>query len=334
MKDNSEVQNRRVASLRRSLGPVIRDALNATRIVEVMVNADGRIWFDEIGKGCYDSGETITPHEAETTLRLIASSIGEPISRDNPRLSGVLPETYERIQGQYPPLVEAPVFTIRKPPAVIFTLANYVEQDSLDEAQAEYLNTAVREKHNIIIAGGTGSGKTTFANALLRLPAYADERIVIIEDTPELQCSAENRINLLTKNDEPKVTIRDLVVDTLRHRPDRIVVGEIRDGAAHDVLKAWNTGHPGGLCTLHANSAGEALERLEELIGEHPHIGQQSEKTIRGRIARTIDTIVFIERTDSGRRVKELVKVEHYSASEGYDLQSAPTKRIPARYVS
>ena len=120
-----------------------------------------------------------------------------------------------------------------------------------------------------MVSGGTSSGKTTFLNALLAEPAIAEDRIVLIEDTVELQCSAEDHLQLLTKRTEPRITIRDLVQTTLRLRPDRIVIGEIRDGAgALDMLKAWNTGHDGGLGTVHANTAVDALHRLEDLIAK------------------------------------------------------------------
>src|SRR5699024_4919284 len=251
-------------------------------------------------------------------------------------ISGVLPETNERVQGEYPPIVEAPAFSIRKPPDVIFELSKYIDDGALTQAQADAIERAVADKKNVIVAGGTGSGKTTFANALLRLPGYMDDRVLIIEDTPELQCSAANRINMLTKDADAgeAVTIRHLVQDSLRLRPDRIVVGEIRDGAAHEVLKAWNTGHPGGLCTVHANSAAETLERLEELIGENPNIARQSEKTVRNRVARTIDLIVFIKRTKGGRTIDDLIEVLGYDEASGYDLHSLKTSVIKAGCVS
>ena len=161
---------------------------------------------------------------------------------------------------------------------------------------------------------GTGSGKTTLANALLAEPAFALDRVVIIEDTAELQCAAADRVELLTKRIEPAVTMADLVRDTLRLRPDRIVIGEVRDGSALDLLKAWNTGHPGGLATIHANSAHEALSRLEDLIGE------VTQRIPHRAIAAAINIVVFIERTREGRRVRSVSKVRGWGP-DGYDLE-------------
>ena len=166
------------------------------------------------------------------------------------------------------PVVSSPAFAIRKRPEVVFTLDEYVAGGMMTEAQAAIIRAAAVARQNMLIVGGTGSGKTTLANAILAEPAFAEDRVVLIEDTAELQCSAADQIQMLTKRTEPQVTMTDLVRDTLRLRPDRIIIGEVRDGSALDLLKAWNTGHPGGLATIHANSAAEGLTRLEDLIGE------------------------------------------------------------------
>ena len=213
------------------------------------------------------------------------------------------------------PIVANPAFAIRKRPEIVFTLANYVETGVMTAAMAEALRQAARDRQNLLIAGGTGSGKTTLANAILAEPAFAGDRVVLIEDTAELQCAAADRLEMLTKRTDPPVTMTDLVRDTLRLRPDRIIIGEVRDGSALDLLKAWNTGHPGGLATIHANSAREALTRLEDLIGE------VTQRVPYRAIAQAINLVVFIERTVTGRRVRDVSRVTGLDG-DAYVLQS------------
>jgi type IV secretion system protein VirB11 len=181
---------------------------------------------------------------------------------------------------------------------------------------AALLRRAAVERQNLLIAGGTGSGKTTLANAILAEPAFSADRVVLIEDTAELQCAAPDRVEMLTKRTDPAVTMTDLVRDTLRLRPDRIIIGEVRDGSALDLLKAWNTGHPGGLATIHANSAAEALTRLEDLIGE------VTQRVPYRAIAQAINLVVFIERTATGRRVRTVARVTGRD-EHGYRLEEA-----------
>lgn len=300
---NPVVMTRQVEALRLAMSVTIRNALIDPMVVEVMVNSDGKIWLDRIGEGRINTGETLTPDQAETVIRVIANHIKEVATAANPMISGVLPETGERFQGMLPPLVKAPSFTIRKRPEIIYTLDDYVDRGIMTDGQADALRQAVAQRANILIAGGTGSGKTTLANAILIDPAFKSDRVVLIEDTPELQCSADDRLELLTKRTVPPVTIQDLVKATLRLRPDRIIIGEVRDGAALDMLEAWNTGHPGGLCTLHANSATDALNRIEDLVGR-----VTARIPIRA-IVSAINLIVYIRRTAEGRRVEEIVRV-------------------------
>ena len=229
--------------------------------------------------------------------------MGEVVTRDRPRVSATLPETGERFQGAFMPIVPSPAFAIRKRPEVVFTLDDYVEQAIMTASQAAAIRAAAVNRDNMLIVGGTGSGKTTLANAILAEPAFATDRVVLIEDTAELQCSAEDKVQMLTKRTEPVVTMTDLVRDTLRLRPDRIIIGEVRDGSALDLLKAWNTGHPGGLATIHANSAREGLTRLEDLIGEAtPRIPYRA-------ITQAINVVIFIERAPNGRRVREVSRL-------------------------
>lgn len=198
-------------------------------------------------------------------------------------------------------IATAPVLAIRKRPKFIYTLDDYVRDGIATVGQAAQLRAAIIARRNIVVAGGTGSGKTTLLNALLAESDFVDARLLILEDTAELQCAGADVVQLLTKRTAPAVTMRDLVQMTLRLRPDRIVVGEVRDGAALEVLKAWNTGHPGGLLTIHANSAPDALVRLEDLCLETG--AARAERLI----ASAVDIIVFMARTRAGRRIEEIV---------------------------
>lgn len=295
--------DRKARALRSALGTDIAEALDDPHVVEVMVNPDGRIWADRIGEGRRDTGARLDPAAAERVLRLLADHVGEVVNRNSPRVSATLPGSGERFQGVMPPLVANPMFAIRKRPEVIFTLEDYCAQGIMTTTQADLLRQAVKQRENILIVGGTGSGKTTLANAILAVPEFSEDRVFLIEDTAELQCSAPDRVELLTKRTDPPVTMTDLVRDSLRLRPDRIVIGEVRDGSALDLLKAWNTGHPGGLATIHANSAADGLTRLEDLIGE------VTERIPYRAIAEAIRLLVFIRRTPTGRRVETIARV-------------------------
>ena len=297
------VSDRKVAALRQAMGPVIAAALADRLVVEVMVNPDGRIWVDRIGEGRAYTGHCLAASDADRILRLLADHVGEVVTKDRPRISATLPETGERFQGAFMPIVASPAFAIRKRPEVVFTLDDYVERGIMAAPMAAVLRAAAACRQNLLIAGGTGSGKTTLANAILAEEAFAADRVVLIEDIAELQCAAADKVEMLTKRTDPPVTMTDLVRDTLRLRPDRIVIGEVRDGSALDLLKAWNTGHPGGLATIHANSAAEALTRLEDLIGE------VTQRVPYRAITQAIDVVVFIERTATGRRVREVSRL-------------------------
>ena len=313
----SIVQQRHNESLNHALGPVIAGALARPDVVEIMANPDGGLWVDIIGQGRQRLG-AIDSSSAETVIRLLAAHAGENANPESPAIAGVLPATGERFQGLLPPLVDRPTFTIRKRPTRIFTLDDYVASGVLAADSAKSIRHAIAQRQNILVAGGTGSGKTTLVNAILHEPEFQMQRVVLIEDTRELQCSAPDRVELLTKNTEPKVTMNDLLRMTLRLRPDRIVVGEVRGGEALALLKAWNTGHPGGVATIHANSAEDALYRLEDLIGE------VSQTVPRRSIASAINLVVFIERIAAapGRVVSEILQVADFS--EGKYMLNKP----------
>lgn len=280
----------------------ITDALDDPLVKEIMVNPDGKIWVDKMGEGRIYTGKTMPRADADSTIRLLADHAGLVVTKDSPLVAATLPITGERFQGMFPPIVANPSFTIRKPAIFIFGLDSYVERGALTARQAEKLRQAITDKLNILIIGGTGSGKTTFANALLAEPAFKDDRLVIIEDNPELQCDAPDKVSMLARMIEPMILTRDLIFTSLRLRPDRIIVGEVRDGAALEMIKVMNTGHPGSICTLHANSTHDALYRLEDLIGE------VSERIPFRAIGSAIDLIIDIQRTPYGGRINEIVR--------------------------
>lgn len=303
----TQTEQRLIDAFRAQLGPAIREALDCPTVVEVMVNDCGRVRLDTVDRGRIETAYAMPGGSAEAIIRLVANHIGETVSSEHPLVAGTIPLTGERFQGVMPPLTKAPNFTIRKKPKAVFRLDDYVVAGTMRPDQAATLRHAVANHKNIIVSGGTSSGKTTLVNALLSEESLVEDRVVLIEDTRELQCGASDQVQLLTKRTEPKITMRDLVQTTLRMRPDRIVVGEIRDGAgALEMLKAWNTGHDGGLGTLHANSAPEALHRLEDLLSEvvanvpYRLIGQ------------AVDVVVQIRRTSEGRRIEEVVSVNGY----------------------
>jgi P-type conjugative transfer ATPase TrbB len=303
--DHPIMAERRLEALRHALGPVALAALVDPDVVEILANPDGQLVLDRIGASRIATGERLAPEARDRVIRLIADYVGEPVLPEDPRLSGVLPGTGERFQGILPPVSRAPVFSIRKRPGRIFTLADYQAQGILTANQRNAIEQGAESRQNMLISGGTSSGKTTLANAILALPAFTDTRTILIEDTPELQCSAWDQVALLTRRTPKPIGVGDLVRDSLRLRPDRIVVGEMRDGAAAlETLKAWNTGHPGGLSTIHANSAAEALLRLEDLTAE------VSATIPRRAIGQAIDLVIQIARTREGRRVETIVTIE------------------------
>ncbi|SDD06330.1 type IV secretion system protein VirB11 [Bradyrhizobium brasilense] len=299
---NSESFARGARMLRTALGPAIARYLDDASIVEVMLNPDGRLWIDRLSEGLSDTGERLSAADGERIVRLVAHHVGAEVHAGAPRVSAELPETGERFEGLLPPVVAAPAFAIRKPAVAVFTLDDYVAAGIMSADQAVALREGVAARANILVAGGTSTGKTTLTNALLAEVAKTADRVVIIEDTRELQCAAPNLVAMRTK--DGVASLSDLVRSSLRLRPDRIPVGEVRGAEALDLLKAWGTGHPGGVGTIHAGSAIGALRRLEQLI-------QEAVVTVpRALIAETIDLVAVLSGRGSARRLAELVRVE------------------------
>lgn len=308
----SEAASRGARMLRTALGPAIATWLENPAIIEVMLNPDGRLWIDRLGEGLADTGDTMSAADGERIIRLVAHHVGTEIHAASPRVSAELPETGERFEGLIPPVVAAPSFAIRKPAVAVFTLADYVRAGIMSVGQADLLRAAVATRQNILVAGGTSTGKTTLTNALLAEIAKTSDRVVLIEDTRELQCTSPNLVALRTK--DGVATLSDLVRSALRLRPDRIPIGEVRGAEALDLLKAWGTGHPGGVGTIHAGSAIGTLRRMEQLI-------QEAVVTVpRALIAETINIIAVLVRDGSGRRLAELARVEGLGISGDYQI--------------
>ena len=311
----SEAVSRGARMLRTALGPAIAAFLEDPAIVEVMLNPDGRLWIDRLSSGLADTGERLSAADGERIVRLVAHHVGAEVHAGAPRVSAELPETGERFEGLLPPVVAAPAFAIRKPAVAVFTLDDYAAAGIMSAAQAAILRRAVAERRNILVAGGTSTGKTTLTNALLAEVAKTADRVVLIEDTRELQCLAPNLVALRTK--DGVVSLSDLVRSSLRLRPDRIPIGEVRGAEALDLLKAWGTGHPGGIGTIHAGTGIGALRRLEQLI-------QEAVVTVpRALIAETIDLVAVLAGRGSERRLAELVRVAGLGPTGDYALSAA-----------
>jgi P-type conjugative transfer ATPase TrbB len=311
-----EARSRGARMLRTAMGPSIAAWLADPQVIEIMLNPDGRLWVDRLGLGQADSGERLTAADGERIIRLVAHHVGAEVHGKAPRVSAELPESGERFEGLLPPVVAAPTFAIRKPAVAVFLLEDYVTAGIMSAAQAAVLRASVTDRLNILVAGGTGTGKTTLTNALLAEIAATNDRVVLIEDTRELQCRAQNLVALRTK--DGVASLSDLVRSSLRLRPDRIPIGEVRGAEALDLIKAWGTGHPGGIGTIHAGSAIGALRRMEQLI-------QEAIVTVpRALIADTINLVAVLVRDGTGRRLAELSRVE------GLDPETGDYRLIPA----
>lgn len=301
---SGESERRLIANLRDALGDVIVAALNDLAVVEVMLNPDGKLFIERIGEGIRPAG-TMIAHDAEAVIGRVAHALSTEINRERPIISGELPLGGHRFEGLLPPAAPAPMFTIRKRASVLISLDRYVEDGILTTAQVAVIRDAIAQRLNIVVSGGTGTGKTTLTNAILRefVDVTPEHRLVILEDTAEIQCAAKNYAILHTTD---TVDMNRLLKSTMRLRPDRIIVGEVRDGAALTLLKAWNTGHPGGIATVHANNAKAALTRLEQLVAE------VSSQPMPEVIGEAVDLIVSIERTPKGRIVREILRVDGF----------------------
>ena len=308
---NDVSAHRTLAMLASAFGEHVSEALSDPSVTEVMLNPDGHLWTDRTGEGRQDTGQKINAEDAERIIRLVANFKGESAHSASPIISAELPGG-ERFEGLLPPITTAPSFSIRKAGAKVLELSDYIADGILSEDHCAALIKAIQSRLNILIIGGTGSGKTTLANALLAEIAELNDRILILEDTRELRCKAPDVVALRTSDN---VSMAALVRSSLRLRPDRIIIGEVRGGEALDLLKAWNTGHPGGIATVHANSAIAGLSRIEQLILEAiPTVPP-------GLITDAIDVLVYISGKDSSRRVETIARLTGF---DGLNYQLEP----------
>lgn len=300
------VKERAKEKLLRDLGDVFLHAFNDPKTVEIMLNSDGALWQERLGESMRLIG-SMRASQAEAVIKTVAGFYGKEITRIKPVLESEFPLDGSRFAAQLPPVVAGPTFALRKKAISVFTLEDYVSKGIMTQAQRNSLAKAVRAHRNILVIGGTGSGKTTLVNAIIREMADAseEERVLIIEDTGEIQCFAKNFVQYRTSME---VNMTQLLRASLRMRPDRILVGEVRGPEALDLLMAWNTGHEGGAATLHANDARAGLSRLAMLISMHP----DAPRPIEPLIGEAVHLLVHIARTSEGRRVQEILEVNGY----------------------
>lgn len=300
----SESKRRLILGLQDALGAAVTSALHDHDVVEIMLNPDGNLFIERVGQGIAAAGR-MASHDAETVIGKVAHALKTEVDQDRPIISGELPIGGHRFEGLLPPAAPAPMFTIRKRASMLIRLDRYVTDGIMTPEQVDVIRDSIMNRLNIVVSGGTGTGKTTLTNAILAelVETTPEHRLVILEDTAEIQCAAENHVILHTTD---TVDMSRLLKSTMRLRPDRIIVGEVRDGAALTLLKAWNTGHPGGIATVHSNSAGAALTRLEQLVAE------ASSQPMPEVIGEAVDLIVSIERAPGGRTVREILKVEGF----------------------
>lgn len=309
-------RQRSLESLQRHAGELFLKALADPLTIELMLNPDGVLWQERLGEEMHPIGHMET-HRVEALFRVVASYLHKTITWDSPQLDGEFPLDGSRFSGALPPVVTGPTFAIRKKASKVMTLDEYVASGIMTQKQRDVLVQSVLDHRNILVIGGTSSGKTTLTNALIdaMVSGSPSERIIIIEDTGEIQCRARNVVFFHTTE---TVSMTLLLKQSLRMRPNRICVGEVRDHAALDLMDAWNTGHEGGIATLHANSALLGLSRLRGLVSRN----EFAPKDIEEVIGEAVHRVVFIERTQQGRRVKEILRVNGYShRTQQYEIE-------------
>jgi len=296
----------------RPIEHLIRDA----EISEIMVNGSGRIFIEKDGQVLPVPDATIPEKSLQVAVRNIARTLGDEINDEMPLLDARLPDG-SRVAAAIPPCSRrGTTLTIRKFQQRHFTPAELVRIGTVPPPVMESLKDAIEQRRNILISGGTGTGKTTMLNALASFIDPTD-RVVLIEDTSEIQMALENLVEFEARREQPDqkaVTIRDLLRATLRHRPDRIILGEVRGGEAFDLLQALNTGHSGTVSTIHANSAEQAVSRFVNCVlqsgVELPY------RAIRSNVGDAVHLLLHIERRNGKRCVSQLLRITRYDAGE------------------
>jgi len=319
LREHSRTQNK----LKQDLGELVLSALSNDEVYEVLLNPDGVLWVDGY-QGKYEYGR-MTAAAAKNLINTVASVSDETITYKNPSFAGELwveiNEEFKlfRFQAFIPPVVSYPAFAIRKRAGQVIPLEDYVKDEIITREQEKIIKESIEQRKSILVIGGTQSGKTTFCNAILDgiAKTHPQDRVIIIEDNQELKCNVKDSV---TMRASPSKTMNDLIFDSMRIRPDRIIIGEVRGKEAHSLIKAWNTGHPGGVSTIHANSAESGLLRLEQLIME------AGVAPVPEAIAEALNLLVFIQKTSKGkkgRQVTSVLRLMGYNKNEGYLIREA-----------
>lgn len=309
---DQQTRNNAHVLLRNSLRAV-GHLLDDPHVQEVMINGPGNVWVEKAGQGIIKTDVDISDIEIRSSIQLLASLENkEAKERGKESIIDSRLDGFRFAAAMKPTSMQGPSISIRKHNPVHLSLDDYVANGAIPEEMAGVLRKMVQERKNVVVAGGTSSGKTTFVNALIGEVDPCD-RVLTIEDTQELKVKVPNWVPLIS-NEQEGVTTRDLVRLSLRFRPDRIIVGEVRGGEAFDLLDAANTGHDGCLATLHANNCAGALSRFESLVLRAginwPH------EAIKAQIADTFDFVVFMARVKTGRKLAEILAIK------GFDFDS------------
>lgn len=314
------------------MGFELADLMKRGDVTELYCNDDGYIWYESYKDGKVKSHICLKPEKVRGIIEMIAGESGKIANDDVCSVSTEVAGYGYRFQGELPPVVRRPQFNIRKKATQIFTFQDYVDSGTMSQSHREFLEQAIKERKNILVIGGTASGKTTFLNAVLDAVAKISptHRIISLEDLPELQCGADDYSPMFTKQDVGasgvKFDMTRLLMDCMRRSPDRIVVGEVRDGCAYTMLKAWNTGHPGGACTVHADNVHSGLVRIESLALED-HNAPRDIKVLRMLVGEAVDVMVSITSVrykdgTKGRKIDAMAKLHKYdSANDRYDIE-------------
>lgn len=309
----AEIERRLLHTMRQKLGREICERLEDPQVTDIHLNHDGTVWEDRLGIGESVIG-TMDPDKAGSFIANVAAMLQTTVNIGSPLLSAELPFRGARFEAVIPPVSQAPIFSIRMKALKIFTLEDYVAAGIMTPRQSSVIERAASARINILISGGTGSGKTTLLNTVMgvQVDHKPDARVLILEDTIELQCRAKNYVSLRATD---TVSLQRLLKVGLRLKPHTIIVGETRGGEALDMLKAWNTGHDGGLSTAHANSARLALRRIEGMVAEVlPNVDKRQD------IAETINMVIQIDKTTTSRVVQPIIAVRGFRNGE-YDLE-------------
>lgn len=288
----------------KKFGKEVESFLKDPSIIEVQLNQDGSVWIEQFGVGKFKTNVIIDIEQGNSIIKIIADYNKKVVTNQSSVISAVLPtgERFEGILGE--PVGNNPIFAIRKKPNKIFTLDDYVNQGVITQNQRDIIRTQIFNKKNILIVGGTSSGKTTFTNACLDVLKETTDRVLIIEDTPELICNVDNKVELVSTQN---TSMNDLLKSAMRLTPDRIVVGEMRNGnVAIELLKLWNSGHDGGFSTIHAGSCQSGLLKLEQYLKEVTKGSQVIP------ILEAVHVVITMVKENNKRVLKEIKKVVGY----------------------